>query len=191
MSLSAPTPTPTLSDSELELRLLYCIIVAGKTAKFAERALREFMSTYAGTDGPFDTIRRLVAEGLLNRALVVARTGNYRRIGLAFRQLVAANVDLKTCAPSDLMSIHGIGPKTSRFFVIWTRPYERFAALDVHVLRWLKERGHQNIPDSTPTSPVVYARLEKIFLDEADKMGLTPRQLDAKIWGASNVGGIQ
>jgi thermostable 8-oxoguanine DNA glycosylase len=78
--------------------------------------------------------------------------------------------------------IHGIGPKTSRFFILWTRPHERYAALDVHILRWLRGLGH-NAPRSTPNGRK-YGELEKIFLSEADKRGLSPGELDAQVWEA-------
>jgi thermostable 8-oxoguanine DNA glycosylase len=100
------------------------------------------------------------------------------------QQLAEAGLNLQTCEPADLEKIHGIGPKTARFWILWTRPDARYAALDVHILRWMRERGHK-APKQTPSAPKTYARLEKAFLAEADKRGLTPRELDFKIWQAS------
>lgn len=96
------------------------------------------------------------------------------------QQIVEGELDLWVIMPEDLEKVHGIGPKTSRFFIMWIRPGERYAALDVHILRWLKARGH-DAPRTTPSYPK-YSHLEAIFIAEADALGKTPRQLDYEIW---------
>jgi len=121
-----------------------------------------------------------IAKEQLESKLREARTGNYFKISKAFSEIVSSMVNLKECQPADLESIYGIGPKTARFFIIWTRPNARVAALDVHILRWLSARGY-NAPRQTPTGKK-YAELETIFLAEADKRDLTPQRLDEIIW---------
>lgn len=184
---------PTITDeAELQRRLLMAIIVAGKNADFAFRATRALLSDCPANVLPFVHLRHLYAKGGmvgLRRLCERARTGNYSKITTAITQLCAVAIDLRTCTPADLEQIHGIGPKTSRFFILWTRPQYRCAALDVHVLRWLRVQGH-DAPESTPQSGKIYARLEKVFLSEADKRGLGPRELDHQIWASANVGGI-
>jgi 3-methyladenine DNA glycosylase/8-oxoguanine DNA glycosylase len=172
-----------MTDQELQLRLLYAIIVAGKSAKFAEQAMARL---FAGLgDGlPFDRIRAWAADGSLDTKLRGARVGNYGKISKAFDALANAGIDLRTCGPAELEAIHGIGPKTARFFIIWTRPDARVAALDVHILRWLGQQGHK-APRQTPQGKR-YAELETVFLEEADRRGMTPHQLDAAIWSAGS-----
>lgn len=190
-----------MSHIELQLKLVYSLIVAGKTATFANEATRRLFQDYTpwpafpppeavrGPASPFEAIWEWCRRGELEERLRAARTGNY---GKLFRALVevaarwrAGQLDLHTCAPEELETIPGIGPKTSRFFILWTRPEAEHAALDVHVLRWLREQGH-DAPEHTPQNSAVYARLERIFIQTAKDMGLTPRQLDLQIWEAGS-----
>lgn len=183
MTAEAATKASTMTDHELQFRLLFAITVAGKSASHAEKVLKRLFEK--SSRAPIDRIRRWVADGELEGRLKTARTGNYGKLSKAFSQVAAAiaegKLDLQTCSAGDLEAFHGVGPKTSRFFITWTRPDARHAVLDVHVLRWLKKRGH-DVPQATPSSRQQYARIENIFLAIADTMGKTPRQLDAAIW---------
>lgn len=169
-----------MTDRELQLQLIHAIIVAGKSAKFAQKAVIKLF----GDDPrePFDIIQGWLATDRLKDKLLVAKTGNYKKIELALTQLANSDIDLRKCYEKELESIHGIGYKTSRFFLIWTRPDYRCAVLDVHILRWLHNQGYPNIPKSTPSSISQYLEIEELFISIADKMDLTPRQLDEKIW---------
>lgn len=163
----------------LEYRLLYAVVVAGKSAAFAEQAMKQFLKDWKGR--PFDLVRRLVEDRRLGKQLREARVGNYGKIEQAFEQIVKAKLQLETCTPEDLEKIHGIGPKTSRFFILWTRPDAQYAALDVHILRWMRSIGY-DAPRSTPQDPKKYAALEKAFLKEAKKRGMKPSELDWEVW---------
>lgn len=168
-----------LPEKEIQARLLYACIVAGKSAKFADEVINR-LSMHGRGQSPFDMIRRLIRENYLQRALELARSGNYGKLARCFTELVGADIDLLTVTPERLEQIHGIGPKTSRFFILWTRPDAPYAALDVHVLRWMRNLGYK-APRTTPTGRK-YAELERQFLEEAKKRGKTPRELDAEIW---------
>jgi len=181
-----------LSEAELQWRIIYSAIVAGKSARFAENAIRKLFSGHK--ENPFDIIKAWCREEWdpvlwivdpnwqpLVARLRQAKTGNYNKLVKTLSELAWSNIDLYTCTPADLEKIHGIGPKTSRFFILWTRPDAKYAALDVHILRWLGERGYK-VPKNTPQAPKAYATLEKAFLDEAEKLGLSPRELDKQVW---------
>ncbi|MFA5048262.1 MAG: hypothetical protein WC516_04540 [Patescibacteria group bacterium] len=146
---------------------------------------------------PFHTIGRWIAHisellelnitDMVLYKLRETKTGNYNKINKCLRELVCSNINLRTCSVEDLEKIYGIGPKTARFFILWTRPNAKCAALDVHVLRWLGKQGYK-VPKSTPNGKQ-YKELEQAFLDEADKLNMTPSELDKKIWvGSSNYG---
>lgn len=169
-----------MDEIELQFRIIYAIIVAGKSAKFAEGAIKKLFPCRKEVN-PFNIIRKWIDEQRLDIELRKAKTGNYTKIAKALQQLVFSNINLETCQPADLEKIHGIGPKTARFFIIWTRPDAYCAALDVHVLRWLHNQGY-DVPKSTPPAGKTYEKIEKIFLNEASQRGLTPRQLDEYIW---------
>jgi endonuclease III len=167
---------------EVQARLMYSVIVAGKSAKFANTVMaRWFAANAADEEMPFAVLKRLKDSGKLEASFREARTGNYGKLTAAMSQVVDMDIDLLTCTPQQLEEIPGIGPKTSRFFIMWIRPEERYAALDVHILRWMKKFGY-DVPKSTPQSSKKYAQIEQWFIAEADHMGMTPRELDAIIW---------
>jgi thermostable 8-oxoguanine DNA glycosylase len=171
-----------MTDRELQLRLLYAVIVAGKSAKFAEQAM---VKLFAGLGGlPFHWIQTWFHNGCLDYRLRQAKVGNYGKVFKAFHEAAFSGLDLRICSPAELEAIHGIGPKTARFFLIWTRPDVRVAALDVHVLRWLRDLGY-DAPRQTPSGRK-YAELEAVFLVEAERRGLTPRELDEVVWSAGS-----
>jgi hypothetical protein len=165
--------------AELQHDLIYSIVVAGKSATFTDKVMGRWRAHCQHRE-PFQFIRILIEEDNLDWVLRDIRCGNYTKIARCFAELAITEIDLSTCTPADLERIHGIGPKTSRFFIIWTRPGAQHAALDVHVLRWLKARGY-DAPRSTPNG-TKYSELEQAFLTEARNAGMTPRELDEKIW---------
>ena len=164
---------------ELEWKLVYALVVAGKSARFTNAAVAR-LRDLVGEAFPIQTI------ALDPKLLEVARTGRYGLIKRAIARvyLLGDLLDLRTCSPADLERIPGIGPKTARFFVVWTRPDAEFAVLDVHVLRWMRVNGWRNVPNATPTGRR-YAELERAFLEEAGRRGQTPRELDLEIWSAA------
>lgn len=166
-----------LSDIDLEWHLLYSIIVAGKSAKFTNRIIK-ILKGYVPTGK--SPLRYLLAH---QQYLFKAKTGRYRVLKQALADLHRLRLDLRTCTPDELEHVHGIGPKSARFFIMWMRPESRFAVLDRHILRWLKSRGYE-APDSTPPASKYY-ELEKVFIHEADQIGMTPRELDLDIWRAA------
>jgi hypothetical protein len=170
---------------ELQAKLCYSVIVAGKSAQFADQATAKLWLDLRPDELPFQLFKRLGSQPAVHERLVAAGTGNYNKIAKCFWQLAfAADLDFATCGPAQLEEFHGIGPKTSRFFIMWVRPGERYAALDVHILRWMGRQGYK-VPKHTPASPKVYAALEEAFIAEADKRGKTPRELDWEVWSSS------
>lgn len=191
-----PVAPPDIPLDELQRRLLYAVIVAGKSAKFADRAMQNLDHLLFRHNHilPFEALRVLasVGPGRIDWLVHAARTGNYRKMARSFHEIAHAGLNLDTCSIAELEKLHGIGPKTSRFWLMWTRPNERLAALDVHVLRWLGSRGHK-VPRSTPQPGPEYDRLQEIFIREADDQGMTPRELDWSIWvaGSGYLGEVQ
>ena len=165
-----------MTNRDLQRRFVYCAVVAGKNARFAANAVNRLFDP-ANAD-PFDLINVWHGCGALENQLRMARTGNYRKLTRCLP--AATRLDLRTCTVEDLESIHGIGPKSARFFMLWTRPDSEVAALDVHVMRWLRRQGH-DCPESTP-SRASYPKWERAYLEEARSRSLTAAQLDAQIW---------
>jgi hypothetical protein len=194
MGVRATDPSDVIihgrTDAELEEFLLFAIVVAGKTAATQVKALHKFLNqvnliAWKNPDSPFERIRVMIQAGKLDACLRGARLGQYKRLEACFTTLVNAGIDLRACGPEELEAIPGIGRKTSRFFIMDSREGSRFAALDTHLLKFLRDYVKaERVPKSTPTNPKEYARLEKAYLDYADSKGLDPSQLDLHVWVA-------
>lgn len=167
-----------MTQEQLEEFLLFAIAVAGKNADTTARALERFLAL--GDDvGPFQAIRNMGPLRLMHN-LKKSRIGMYGKLIRAFPSVATGLFDLKTVLPVQLERVHGIGPKTARFFVLHTQESARYAVLDTHILKWLRVKGYL-APKTTPTGRR-YAELEKSFLKEADTMGTNPAELDLAIW---------
>jgi thermostable 8-oxoguanine DNA glycosylase len=173
-----------MSQEHLEEFMLFCIAVAGKTAQVVSKQLQKFLDAAPG-NSPFDKIKKLVKAGKLLSALKKARLGKYSILVKAYSQIIRLN--LRTCTVDELETVHGIGPKTARFFLLHSRFNVQVAALDTHVLKFLKGLGH-DVPDHTPTGNK-YKLLEAIFIEEAKKRGRLIAELDLAIWNHYSKGG--
>lgn len=177
------------SPAELEEFLLFAVAVAGKNAQTTSRRLEAFL-WQAGPAyrhfSPFERIMQIgypwTSEERLREALRKAGIGQYNRIAHAYAHIVSRwdGRDLGKLSPSDLEKVPGIGPKTSRFFILHTRPFVRLAVLDVHILRRLRELGYP-APATTPDGRK-YEYWESVFIDIADRLEMTPADLDLLWW---------
>ena len=172
------------TKADLELFAIFAVCVAGKKAQqTADKVNDHFRDTETPTKRltPFETIKSLVKIRVFGAYLQMAKFGQYKRIYRALRDLAESGIDLKTCTVEDLEAIHGIGPKTSRFIIMHSRPNQRLATLDTHILRWMRDQGIET-PKATPQSRKLYQKLEQKFLTLCDKCAILPSQLDLKIW---------
>ncbi len=96
--------------------------------------------------------------------------------------MVKCEIDLHTCSLDSLISIPGVGFKSAKMFLVHTRRDYRGAVLDVHILRYLREKGVRKVPRQAPSSPKSYARLERRILKDADALGMTPAEFDLFVW---------
>lgn len=168
------------SDRELSLFWLFCIMVAGKNA---DQTAAKVAKLAASVPQDVDLFRWLATEPDLHNLLVAHRVGQYGRIKLAIEQ--SASLDLRTASVYDLQQVHGIGPKTARFFLLHSRPGVEVAVLDTHILRWMRERFDMpEVPKSTPQVYGRYLTLEAVALNlmRATFPGLTIAEADLMIW---------
>lgn len=108
------------------------------------------------------------------------KLGQYKRLYRAFSGILRFEGWLDEVSVEDLESVNGIGSKTARFFVLHSRPNQRVAVLDTHILKWMKSLGH-NVPKTTP-SKKSYGTIEKVFLCIAEARGMSIADLDLMIW---------
>ena len=170
------------TDDELEEFILFCAAVAGHNAHTTAKALESFLSKQAAYQTPFQYIISCLAEGVMLDVLLAShRFGCYRKLAKAFAELSLSGLNLRTCTPEELETIHGIGPKTSRFFILHSRPDQNnIAVLDRHILKYLGDLG-VSVPKSTPNKKK-YKELERIFVNHAREKGVDIATLDLEIW---------
>ena len=165
-------------DYDLELLFLFSGCVAGKTATTQARLLDNMLSSVFG-NSPFDKIRRLLRNDTLMEALKESRLGQYRRLYNFMED--AVKLDLRNCNVSDLEKVRGCGPKTARMFLMHSRPMQRLAAIDTHVLKYMRSQGLK-VPKATPPAGKSYYALENEFLKLADGSGMSVADFDLHVW---------
>jgi len=167
-----------LTNYELEEVMLFWVLVAGKTAIRITKSLNAILNHLGGAT-PFEKIRGAGKENL-PQVLKDNGVGCFNNKAKALWGLVNKGLNLRTCSVEELESVYGIGPKTARCFVIHSRPNAQYAALDTHILKFLRSKGY-NVPKSTPTGKK-YRELEIIFLRYAEALDMPVAELDLAIW---------
>ena len=167
------------TEEELQCFILFAIMVAGKKAKMMAPKLDHFLFVNDKLT-PFEFIRMLIDNGVLYGALLHSKIGKYKLLLQSLPQLVNSGLDLHTCTIEDLEKIKGIGPKSSRFFILHSRPNQRIACLDVWILKYLKSLGYK-VPKQTPSGKK-YLEIEKIYLKICDDNGYDPAEFDLFLW---------
>jgi hypothetical protein len=172
--------TPIGDTARREKLAIFGPMVAGKRSVQTQKVLDKLLGALPEAPTPFGQLKA-ASDEQLEGAMRAAGTGQYGRFARTFRDL--QNLDLTHRNPSleEWEGVHGISHKTSRFIAMNMDKDAQTAALDVHVLRWLRSQGH-DAPEQTPGSPAVYRKLENVVLDEAKKRGMTPREFDLMIW---------
>lgn len=173
------------SECELELFLLFCIVVAGKTAKTQARLLDNFLASLRSNYGsektsPFQLIWNADNVGCLRSEIEKSRLGQYNRLEKSFRKTHDFIGKLKTITIDELETIPGVGPKTSRFFLLHSRENQNYAVLDTHILHYMRDNGLTSLK-VTPGGNV-YRQTEQLFLNHAKAINKTLADLDLEIW---------
>lgn len=171
------------TDKELEEFILFWVCAAGKNGRTAARCLHNLMECVGGyTDffgGPFKAMIRAHKLYYLPKLMKMKGIGCFNSKARTFLELAHSNLDLRTCTVTDLESIHGIGPKTARCFLLHSRKNAQVAGLDTHILKHLKALGY-DVPKSTPTGKK-YLDIEKIVLMLAKEAGMSPAEFDLHV----------
>jgi len=170
---------PTSSTREKQIFLIFCIFVAGRNSDLAANKLSKFLSKCKNNELPFNYLKNNIHD--LHNILVANKVGQYNRIETAIKQAIHLNVE--ECSLEDLLNIHGIGMKTAKFFLVYSRSGEKHAILDVHILKWMR-RYYDDAPTNTPP-PSQYWKWETRFFklvesEFGDNIDLT--KIDLLIW---------
>lgn len=186
------------TDSELEELLIFCVAVAGKPADRMAKAVDEFLNSLRRWEqweyySPFELIAGYLNEMCVNDAdkldclsktLKEFKITPNKMKAKAIYGLLGHNYDLRNVTAKDLEKVHGIGEKTSRFFVMCHKFNAQHAALDTHILKWLHAEGVDfDLKKKLSYRPTggTYRALEQEFLSRVPEH-LTPAEFDLEIW---------
>lgn len=169
------------TQDELQEVILFWILAAGKNAKTSAAGLERFLDhgrDVFGPVSPFEIVKRFGSE--LPSVLRSHGLGCYNNKSKSMLDLAERNLDLNSCTLRDLEDVRGIGPKTARCFLMHSRPGCRYAGIDTHVLKYMRDQGVE-VPKSTPSGKK-YLEIEKKFIEMADKSGKSIAEFDLDIW---------
>ena len=175
---------------ELEEFLLFCIVVAGKTAYIQAQKLNDFlvsvntrlcMPEYIN---PFQSLKSAEQHGILMEEIQKAKLGQYKKIYAGFKYIYEHNLDLTKTTTEQLELVPGIGMKSSRFFLLHSdETYkDNIAILDTHILKFIKENIDNRAPKSTPTIRVTYKYWEDVFLYWCELNNKNVADFDLEVW---------
>lgn len=172
------------SDEDLLEFLIFSICVAGKKASVIAKKVHQ-LREYSKELG-YDSLVCFLDNENPENYLVKFKIGQYKKLSNCFNSIVKSimsrELDIRNCDVDELEKFKGIGPKTSRYFILYSQPNKEYAVLDTHILKWLGTLGY-SVPKSTPTKNK-YKELEKIFLNECRIRNKKPSDLDLEIWNS-------
>ena len=175
---------------ELEEFLLFCIVVAGKTAYIQAQKLEDFLKSVNArlmmpeSSSPFQILKSANQHGILMEEIQKAKLGQYRKIYNGFKYITEQEYDLTRMTPEELELIPGVGMKTSRFFLLHSdKTYkDKIAIIDTHILKFIKENIDIRAPKSTPTIRVTYKYWEDRFLYWCESNNKNVADFDLEVW---------
>ena len=178
------------TEEELQLFLLFCIVVAGKTAYIQAEKLEQFLLSVnkrlmmPENVKPFQTIKSAEQHGILFEEIKLAKLGQYKKIYSAFKYISEREFNLNRMTPKILEEIPGVGMKTSRFFLLHSDTFykDKIAILDTHILKFIKENIDDRAPKSTPVIPLTYRYWEDMFLGWCVKNDKNVADFDLEVW---------
>jgi thermostable 8-oxoguanine DNA glycosylase len=178
------------TEEELQLFLLFCIVVAGKTAYIQAEKLEQFLCSVnerlmmPGRVLPFQTLKSAEQHGILMEEIQKAKLGQYRKIYAGFKFISEYKIDLRNTTTEQLEVIPGVGMKSSRFFLLHSdlNYQNNIAILDTHILKFIKENIDESSPKSTPTIRVTYKYWEDRFLLWCEQNDKNVADFDLEVW---------
>jgi len=178
------------TKNELEEFLLFCIVVAGKTAYIQAQKLQDFLSSVNTRlmmpehISPFQSLKSAEQHGILFEEIKKAKLGQYKKIYSGFKFISEREYNLSRMTPKILEEITGVGMKTSRFFLLHSDTFykDKIAILDTHILKFIKENIDDRAPKSTPVIPLTYRFWEERFLNWCELNNKNVADFDLEVW---------
>ncbi len=165
---------------QLEYFLTFCIFVAGRNSDVMAKKVSDFYYPKPECLSPFDWVHALGSR--VTTRLEDAKVGQYKRIGRALWEC-SQLYDLRTISVGELETVHGVGMKTARFFVLHTQRHANCFVLDTHIQEWMRRLGAE-VPNNVYGNKKAYIETENKcrVLKTAIHPDLTVAEFDLKIW---------
>ena len=148
----ANLPIYSKEEKYLQEFFMFSICVANKSAATIAPRIDKLVKSLDGM--PFDILGKKKAS-TIQSMLKNLGIGCYKLKGQGIKEAACAvsngDLSLQNSTLEELEKINGVGLKTSRFFVVHSRPNAHHAVIDTHLLKFLKSKGH-DVPEQTPTS---------------------------------------
>ena len=178
------------NQNELEEFLLFCIVVAGKTAYIQAQKLNDFLVSvntrlYMPENvNPFQSLKSAEQHGILMEEIQKAKLGQYKKIYSGFKFITQTEYNLSKMTPQILEKIPGVGMKSSRFFLLHSDTFykDKIAILDTHILKFIKENIDDRAPKSTPVIPLTYRFWEDMFISWCRLNNKNVADFDLEVW---------
>lgn len=198
------------SKRDLHQFLAFSVAVAGHNADSTARGIDNYLGNYCINFNldPFEAARddQLRKDNLiggdmgrriLSTKLSQCGLGCSTQRARSFQQIalmIEKGFDVSKATIDELEGIHGISHKTSRFFLLYTRPNQRYAAIDTHVWKALGEHYSdrpKNIPSSTKQYRLWEDRFLKLMEDKFFKnTNMSYAEFDFYHWSSMRNGSI-
>lgn len=127
------------------------------------------------------TVRKNLRKASLNKIVKILKDSGYRfynQSAVFIKEFGKNKIDLRTATREELTKIPGIGMKLASMFLRNTRG-EDYAVIDVHLKRFLKEKGKLGKN---------YLENEKNLKEIAKEMGMSVAELDYLVWEERRIG---
>lgn len=156
------------TDKELEDFWIFCWFSKAANAKQLGDKLNSFFDHFdfvfedMGLENlsRFQQIRVALRNDLLRDCLSDFKLGKYESFIKGFWDFQM--LDLRECSLGELESIHGVGSKIARMFLLHSRPNQKYLCLDTHLLKEAKKLGI--IENITPPNKKQYLEIEENFI---------------------------
>ncbi len=178
-----------LEHPQLEEFLFFAVCVAGKKALTIAKALDRVLTEAHDLAGlsdfqPFKAVLPY-SQPKLQALLKKNGIGCHELKSECMYALCRSGFDLKTVPVAELEKVRGIGSKTARFFVLHTRKDVEIAALDTHMLSYMRDLGLKGVPATTPPKQSKkYYEWQTTFIELAARAQMTIADFDLSIWKA-------
>lgn len=157
------------TENQLIKLLLFGIFVAGKSSTTTAKGLDNLL--YFAPINPFKNPAQNLVDMGEERFKWTCKQAGLGCYSQRWNSIVSLAEWLKIHRLRDasldqILEIKGVGNKTARFFILFSRPYARFAAVDTHILKQINKIYETNLTLTGGNKH--YKMLEQLWIDHVE-----------------------